>query len=154
MLRIGILILLTWASFSLKAETLRCPNGLHVEVVLEESASSFLFTGLVHVKGIAVVSNPTNKALIFSTSHLVASFGKQSPTRGYKETWASEAIDIAGTEIRPNKALKVKMYWPFHGVEGEPVVGQKVTCKNHLTSNSSRPQAGWDLRKLALAPAP
>jgi len=26
--------------------------------------------------------------------------------------------------------------------------------RRHITSNSSRPQAGWDLRKLTLAPAP
>ena len=128
LLRISILIFVVLTTVSVRAESINCTNGLLAQVTFKKSATIFITSGLVHIKGTAVISNNTNKALSFSTSYLIASFGKQAPVRGYKETLASEAIDISTITIKPGEVIKVNMYWPFEGKSGEKVLGAKISC--------------------------
>ncbi|MDH5473759.1 MAG: hypothetical protein OEY61_12975 [Gammaproteobacteria bacterium] len=128
LLRISILIFVVLATVSVRAESINCTNGLLAQVTFKKSASIFMSSGLVHIKGTAVLANNTNKALSFSTSYLIASFGKQAPVRGYKDTLASEAIDISSITLKPGEAIKVNMYWPFEGESGEEVLSAKVSC--------------------------
>ena len=113
-----------------------CKNGLSITVGIESEVRDFyiienlgIADPLPHIHGKVMISNHTDEVHKFSTKYLKTYSKGKFGSRGYKETYISEAIDFTTIDLAPKNSIEFGIYWPSNQKIGSTVENTVFKCE-------------------------
>jgi len=109
-----VLIFISATSYAMKIHTIRIVNKkLEIKADVAPKFKSFN-NGESKIEGRITIINRTSTAQKYGNKYLKLIVNENLTARTYKDTIASEVIDITVIEIKPHTTLSLPVYWVFN----------------------------------------